>query len=158
MTFFNATRDKLGMYVEQARDTAADLIVVLLKSGSQADGAMADHGTLAAILAGSGNVEADFTGYTRKTFATPTRTQDDALDRVLLGGAAVGTEVVFSWAAATRTVQNNLGRALIAYLPSAGAANTLILPLYAPAITVTTDNNELQVKLAADGFARVRTA
>jgi hypothetical protein len=60
---FNSTRDKLGTLVEQARDTTADLIAVLLQDTTlQTDGALVDHADLAAILA-AGNTEATFTNY-----------------------------------------------------------------------------------------------
>lgn len=155
-THFTATVDKIGHYVEQARDTTADLIVVLLQtSGLQTDGALADHADLAAVLAAT-NDEATFTNYVRKTLATPTRTVDGALDHVLLGGAAVGTALTLTYTAAGGTTNNSLGKVLFCYLPAAGAADSLILPLMATDVAATTNGNDLAITLDANGFARAR--
>lgn len=155
-THFNSTADKIGFYTEQARDTAADLIVVLLQTtGLESDGALCDRADLAAILAAS-NDEATFTNYTRKTLAAPTRTLDNTLDRVLLGGAAVGTTLTLTYTAAGGATNNSLGKVLFCYLPSAGAADSLILPLMATDVTATTNGNALAITLHGDGFARVR--
>lgn len=148
---FNATRDKLGTLVEQARDTTADLIAVLLQDTTlQTDGALVDHADLAAILA-AGNTEATFSNYVRKTLDTPSRTLDNTGDRVLLSVASPIT-----WTAAGGTTNNALRKILYCYLPSSTALDSSILPLMATDITATTQGTDLQITVSADGFAVVR--
>lgn len=150
-TMFTATCDKIGYYVEQARDTSANLMAVLLQSVDvQADADMANHANLAQIF-GAGNVEADFTNYTRRTLSSPSRTVDAVNDRVLLSVASPLT-----WPAAGGTNNDTLARILYCYLPSAASSDTLILPLMCTTINVTTDGNDLVITLAPDGFAVVR--
>lgn len=155
MGTFNATKDQLGYYVTQARDSAAEIIAVLLQdTGLETDGALADHDTLAALLTAT-NDEATFTNYTRLTTSTPSRTVDDTGDRVLLGVASPLT-----WANAgdsTGTgVNNTLGMLLLVYDPDpATSTDSTRLPLSGHNISATTDGNDLVVTLHADGFTRV---
>ena len=153
-TSFNATKDKLGFFVEEAAGSAGDIQLVLLQAADlQADAVIADHATLAALLAA--NDEATFTNYTRKTLATPTRTVDNTGDRVLLGGAAPGTAVQVTWAEAGGAVNNTLGAVVFVYVPAGAADDTTVLPLMATTISASTDGNDLVLTLHDDGFARV---
>lgn len=148
-TAFTATADSIGWYVTQARDTTADLIAVLLQSGGQTDGALADHATLAAILAG-GNTECDFTNYARKVLAGPARSVDAAGDRVLLTVTSPIT-----WVGAGGANNDAVARILYCYKPDAASVDSAVLPLMATDISATTNGNDLQVTVHADGFATV---
>lgn len=152
-TAFNATKDKIGFYVADAAGTGADILMVLLQSsGLDADDVMADFATLAAVL--GGNSEATFTNYVRKTLAAPTRTVDNTGNRVLLGGAAVGTPLAVKWTLAGGVTNNTIGVALFVYAPT-GAPDSSILPLMSIDCSATTDGNDLTLTLHTDGFARV---
>lgn len=156
-THFNATVDLAGYYFQQAASTAADIQVIALKAGGlQADDALADNATLAAILT-AGNVEADFTNYVRKTIAAPTRSAVNATDRTHLGGSAVGTAYTLTWTAAGGATNNQLGKVVLLYVPVPGTSpNSDILPLFAHDITATTDGNDLVITFHADGAVRYR--
>lgn len=150
---FNATKDRIGALVLDAQGSGADILVVLLQSaGLQADGVMRDHATLGSLLAA--NAEATFTNYVRKTLASPTRTVDNTLDRVLLGGAPVGTPLALLYTSAGGTTNNTLAKAVFVYAPTA-AADSAILPLMAIPISAATDGNNITLTLHTDGFARV---
>lgn len=147
-TAFTATQDRIGYLVEQARDTSADLIAVLLKSGGESKGALAGRATLAAVLTGTS--EADFTNYDPITLSGPTRSVDTSADRVLLT-----VDSPITWLNAGGTIDNTLAYILYCYSPAAGSTNAQILPLMATSISATTNGNDLQVTVHADGFAVV---
>ena len=153
-TAFNATKDKIGYYVEQAAAESGSIGILLLQE-AQSDSSMADHATVAAVLAASGNTEATFTNYVRKTLADPTRTVDDDADTVYLGGAAPGTEVQIEWTSAGGTTNNTLEKALFYYSPDGADADDDRVPLMATDIAASTDGNDLVLTLHSDGFARV---
>lgn len=156
-TSFNATMDKIGYYVEQA-DAGAGTLGILLLQVAEPDTTLADHDTVAALLTSVGNDEATFSNYVRKTLATPTRTVDDAADRVLLGGADPGTAVQVQWDLAGGVTNNTLVKALFFYDPTGSADDTVRLPLMATDIAASTDGNDLVLTLHTDGFARVTRA
>ena len=156
-TSFNATKDKIGYYVGEAA-AGNGAIGLLLLATAEAEATLADRATLTTLLGAAGTAEATFTGYVRKTLATPTRTVDNAGDRVLLGGGTVGTPVSVTWVDAGGAVNNSIVKVVFFYEPESSPADTNRLPLMATDITATTDGNDLVLTLHADGFARVISA
>ena len=156
-TAFNATKDQIGRYVADASTGGYPEIGLYLMRLSEADATLADRDTLADIwaAAGSVNLEANFTNYVVKLLASPTRTVDDVNNRVLLGGAAVGVGLAITYTAAGGATNNTLVKALWCYIPTSGAATSLILPLMATNVSASTDGNDLVLTLNTDGFARV---
>lgn len=69
-----------GAAAEKVRDGASNVGILLLSTG-EAEAAMSDYDTLAALLAGT-PVEVSDASYSRKTGLTATLTVDDTNDRV----------------------------------------------------------------------------
>jgi hypothetical protein len=157
-TSFTATMDQLGTHWNAAASAGYPEIGLYLLQACEADATLADRATLAAILAAPGNTEATFTGYVSKILPTPTRNVDATANQVLLGAAAVGTGVEVKWTAAGGTTNNTLVKLLYCYVPTAGAATSLILPLCATNLSASTDGNDLVIILHTDGSVRVKNA
>lgn len=157
-TSFTATMDQLGTYWNAAAAAGYPEVGVYLMQAAEADATLADRATLAAIWAAGGNTEATFTNYVVKVLGAPTRTADATGNQVLLGGAAVGTPLSITWTAAGGATNNTLVKVLYAYIPTAGASTSAILPLYATNLAATTDGNDLVIILHADGAVRVKNA
>lgn len=133
-----------GAVAEKVRDSAAGLLVLLLKTGGEADAAIRDRDTVADVLVGS--TEADATGYARKTGLTGTVTVDDTNDRV---DVSVPNQ---TWTGLGGVANNTLARVLTAYQDAANDAGRL--PLTAHDFAVTTDGSDVTVQFAAAGFYR----
>lgn len=147
-TGFTVTADKIGYYVEQAAAGTGTIVARLFKSGGESDGALADRATMAAVKTGS--TECDFTNYVAggKDMASPARSIDATGDRVKLTVASPIT-----WQNAGGATNNTVARIIYAYKPTSGAADSAILPLMSTDISATTNGNDLQVSVHADGFA-----
>jgi hypothetical protein len=130
------------------------LVIVLLKaSGIPAEATLRDFDTLADLLASSAD-EADFTGYARQTVTVGiTVTVDDVNERV------DGDMPDLEWAAATRSVQNSLGKLLVCYDPdTTSGTDSSIIPVTYHNFVVTTDDNALQARISTAGFVRAAAA
>lgn len=138
------------------------LVLVLLKStGLEAESALRDHDTLAAILAAA-NDECDATSYARKVItASVTVTPDDTNNRTdgdfpdqtftALGNTAT--------AAGSGAGNNVLGAAIVCYDPdTTGGSDSDIIPLAVYELTASTDGTDLVLQLNAAGFARAAAA
>lgn len=147
-TAFTATADKIGYYVELAAGGTGSIVAYLFKAGGESDGALSDRATLAAVK--TTNTECDFTNYTSATLGSPARSVDSTGDRVRLTATSPIT-----WTAAGGAVNNTIARIIYCYRPAGSPANTLILPLMSTDISATTNGNDLQVTLHADGWAVV---
>jgi hypothetical protein len=146
----------LGVWRQYLTLPAANdaLIVVLLKaSGLPTEGVLRDFDTLADLLASSAD-EADFTGYARQTVtAGITVTVDDANERV------DGDMPDIEWAAATRSVNNSLGKLLVCYDgDTTSGTDTSIIPVTYHNFVVTTDDNALLARISSAGFVRAVAA
>lgn len=144
---FNIAKGRAGYFTTLP---AADdsLIVVLLKSaGLEADDTLNNHDDLAALLAAT-NDEADFTNYVRKTLATVVLTVDDTNNR------ADGDAADFIYTSAGGAANNTVAKAIICYKPTAGSADSAIIPLTYHDCTFTTDGTDQTVQLATAGFYR----
>lgn len=145
---FNVAKGKIAHYA--ALPAANDaLVAVLLKSaGLESDAALADHDTLAALLAASSD-EADFTGYSRRTLANVTISVDDVNDRVDIDADDL------SWNPAGGAANNTLGKLVVCYDPdTTGGTDADLIPLTAHDVSVTTDGSTLTIAFPAGGFAR----
>lgn len=155
-TAFTATQDQLGTYWNNAATGGYPEIGVYLMQASELDATLADRATLAAIWAAGGNTEATFTNYVAKVLAAPTRTVDAATNRVYLGGAALGTPLPIVWANAGGATNNTIVKILYCYVPTSGAATSLILPLYASTVTAPTNGLDLVINVPGDGIVNLR--
>lgn len=155
-TLFTATQDQLGTYWNNAASAGYPEIGIYLMQASELDATLGDRATLAAIWAAGGNTEATFTGYVSKVLATPTRTVDAATNRVYLGGAAFGTPLPIVWSAAGGATNNTVVKILYCYVPTSGAATSLILPLVAATVTAPTNGLDLVINVPAEGITYVK--
>lgn len=114
---------KWRAYLEGAYG-AGSVGILILKS-AQADGTLRTHNTVAALLAASGNTEADWstgTAYARKTGITPTVTQGTAL--------VDGDIPDQTWtAASTAAAPQQLAKAIAYWRFTANTADTASVPL-----------------------------
>lgn len=148
----------IGSYWETARDTAADIGVLLLQSpGLEAEGVLADRDSVAAILAGP-NDEATFTNYARKILPTVTVVRDDTVNSITL--TLAGTPPFhLLWADAGGAVNNELGRVVYYFDPTPGASTDAQLRhLVSAPLTTVTDGSTLMITIDDAGIARADNA
>ena len=131
-----------GAAPEKVRDSAANVLVLLLKSGGENDTAIKDRDTVADVLAGS--TEADATNYARKTGLTGTVTVDDTNDWVTV---SVPNQ---TWTGLGGATNNTIARALTAYQDAAADASRV--PLTSHDFPMTTDGSDVTLQWAAGGF------
>lgn len=144
---FNAARGRTAYYADIPDASGAWIAVLIQASGMEADAAMADHDTLAALLAA--NTEATFTNYSRQTLTTVTPTVDDTNDVVDIDC----DDVTFSSAGGASN--NTLGKVVFCYDPdTTGGTDADIIPQYAWEYSVTTDGSTLLIQPPTGGFAR----
>lgn len=137
-----------------AKGTAAQLVadnpnalVALLLRVQEADDTLADHDTVAAMLAAD-NTEADFTNYTRKTGITGTVTVDDTGDEVALD---IPDQV---WEGAGGATNNVLVKLVVAV--QTGGTDSTLIPLTHHNFQVSTDGAALRAKFNAEGFYKIQ--
>lgn len=146
---FNIAKGRVAHYASQVGTGNAALVLVLLQSaGLEADATLADHDTLAAVLAGASD-EATFTNYARKTVTSAQVTVDDTNSRVDVDIADQ------TWASAGGAVNNTLAKLLVCYdADTTGGTDSAIVPLTFHDFAATTDGNDLTATIAAAGFFR----
>lgn len=141
---FNIARGMIRYYCGLPAASDSLILVLLKQSGLQVDSTLADHDTLSVLLAAS-NDECDFTNYARKTI-TPTITVNDSSDLA---------DITFSqqtWSSAGGTTDNNIGAALLCYVPSSGAADSAIIPLTKHDFVRATVGTDLLLDVQSPGF------
>lgn len=121
-------------------------IVVLLLKAVESDDALQDHNDLSALLGASGNTEADFTNYARKTGVSETRTQDDTNNRVDID---IPDQ---TWSSAGNGTNNTLVKLVVGV--QTGSTDADIIPLTAQDFSVTTDGSDLTAQVDSNGFYR----
>lgn len=133
----------LGAIAEKVRD-GADLVVVLLKE-AEADADLRKHATLDDVLSASGNTEADFTDYARKTISNGnvTLTEASSGDQV---DVAIGNQV---WSDAGGATNNTTAKLLIC---EDGTDDTDRVFLAGRDFVATTDGTDLTAVAHEDGF------
>jgi len=146
---FNIAKGTIGYYAGLPAANDALIVVLLKSSGLEADAVLKDYDTLQALLAAA-NDEADFTNYTRKTLASVTNTVDDTNDRRDIDCAD------FTYTAAGGATNNTCSKLLVCYDPdTTGGTDADIIPLLAYDISLTTDGNDVNVTVHANGLLRV---
>ena len=145
-----------GYYWQLAQDTAADIGVLLLQAaGLEPEGTLADHATVASILA-STNDEAAFPGYTRKTFPDPVQTVDTATNQLVLTSGAA-PPIVLTWSAAP--AGSTLGKVILYYDPAPGSStDAQKIHLWGGSINIVTDGSQPTVTIPPSGIATARNA
>lgn len=134
-----------GAVAEMVRDSAADVLILLLKA-SVADATAIDYDTVAAVLGDGSTTEADFSNYARKTGLTGSITVDDSNDRV---DVDVPDQ---TWSSAGNGSNNTLTDAVIAY--ENAAADATRIPCTQQDFAVTTDGSDLTLEVNSAGFYR----
>jgi hypothetical protein len=130
-----------GAAAEKARDDPTKFGILLIKV-AESDAALKDRTTVADIL--TGNTEANFTNYTRKTGITATLTVDMPNDDVTLDMPDQ------TWSAAGGALNNTLAK-LIIYYDEGGTDGTRV-PISAHDFVVTTDGSDVVAQVNAAGF------
>lgn len=146
---FNVAKAKIGYYADQVGVGNAAFVVLLLKlSGLEGDTTIADHDTVAALLAAA-NDECDFTNYARKTITSVTPTVNDTDNRFELDAAD------FSWASAGGATNNTIGALVIAFdADTTAGTDTNLIPLMKFDATGTTDGTTYTAVVNASGLFR----
>lgn len=132
-----------GAVAEKVRDSAANLLILLLKT-AESDATLKRRATVAAVL--GANTEADFTNYARKTGLTGTVTVDNTNDRVDVDVADQ------TWTSAGGGANNTLAKLIVAY--EEAAADATRVPLTGQDFVVTTDGSDLTAQINSAGFFR----
>lgn len=139
---FNAAKGRFVHYATLPAASDALVAVLLEASGLEADAALKDHDTLAALLAGTSTEQ---TTMGRKTLANVAVTVDDTGD-----DASFDCDDLTYTAAAG----NAVGKLVVCYDPDTGAGDdTTLIPLTAHSLDVTPDGNDVEVQIHADGVA-----
>lgn len=144
---FNTAKGKAAYYAGLPAANDAVVAVLLVAAGLEADGALRDHDTLAAILAAT-NDEATFAGYARQTVTGITVTVDDAGDTVTVDFDTV------SW---SPTSGQSLGKVVFAYDPdTTGGTDADLIPLWADDYVLDTPSSgSISYVPHADGLYEV---
>jgi hypothetical protein len=142
---FNISLGKSAYYAGLPAASDSLIAVLLASSGLVSDATMRDYDTLAALLAGASD-EATFTGYSRNTLTGVNVTVDDTNDRVDIDCDDT------NW---SPTTAQALGKIVICYVPSSGAADSSIVPLFADDFSLTTPTSgTVTYQVASGGFLR----
>jgi hypothetical protein len=152
---FNISKGRVVEFynrIESNDPTNAAFIIVLLKA-NETETALLDHDNLSLLLAATGNTEADFTSYARKTLtdtelaALPA--PDDSSDRYDID---IPDQ---TWSPAGGATNNTLTKFLVCYdSDTTGGTDTNILPVTHHDFAVTTDGSDLTAQINAAGFFR----
>lgn len=122
----------------------SSLCLVALQA-NEADGTLQTRTTLAALLAASGNTEANFTNYGR-IFVTTGVTVTIASHVTTL------TCPNQTWANAGGATNNTLTKIIVCYKPSSGAADSAIIPLGQFDFSAVTDTSNLTAQVNVNGL------
>jgi hypothetical protein len=138
----NERADWLGYYASMPGASDSWSLVLLKEGGLPTDDVLADYDTLDQLLLGTAD-EADFVNYQRKPLTAITRTVQDTPNNVLLSMA----DQKWTQAGSGTGGQNNvLRKAVFCYVPTTGAPDTTVLPLFGLDILATTDGNDMTVR------------
>lgn len=134
---FNISKGKWAYLSTLPLGTDALEIVLLKSAGLVADTTMRDYTDLASILAGASD-EADFTNYTRKVISSGiTVATSQASDNTTM------TMSPWTWTAAGGATNNSLGKLLVIYRTTSGAADSAKTPLTYHDFVATTTGSDL---------------
>ena len=147
---FNISKGRWVHYCSQVGTGNAALVIVLLQlTGLQSDDTLADHDTLATLLAAS-NDEATFTGYgPRKVVTASPVVIDDVNNRVDVDFADQ------TWDPAGGAVNNDLGKLLVCFdADTTAGTDAAIIPISYHDFAEITTGSAITAQIAAAGFAR----
>ena len=131
-----------GRAIELIQNNTDSLQIVLLKE-NEAEADLIDHQSLDAVLGASGNTEADFNNYSRKTGLSETITFDTTNEKQVLDVPDV------TWDSAGGNTSNDLTKAILAV--QTGADDTTLIPIAHYDFPVRTDGSDLTLKINSDG-------
>lgn len=126
------------------------LVIVLLKSGGEADSGLIQRDTLADVL--SASTECDFTNYARKTLTdsdisasvvddTNSRREADLADQ--------------TWTSAGGATNNTVAKLLVCYDPdTTGGTDSSIIPLVAMDFAIMTNGTDITAQVNSAGYFR----
>lgn len=134
-----------GAAAELVRNNPNSLVMILLQA-NEVDTTLETYTDVATLLAATGNTEATFTNYARKTTLVETINVDNTNHWVLL---SIPQQTFTS---AGGTTNNTLTKILIA-VQTATAGDAGLIPLTAHDYSVTTDGqNDLVIDFSVNGF------
>ena len=137
---FNIAR---GSVAEKVRDGASAVGILLLQA-NETEADLVDHDTIASLLGATGNTEANFTNYQRKTSITATLTVDDVNNKASID---IPDQ---TWTSAGGTTNNTLTKLIVFY--DEGGTDSTRVPLLHFDFSVTTDGTDLTAKINAAGL------
>ena len=132
-----------GSIPEKVRNGDSAIGVLLLKA-ALADSDLVAFDDLEALLADSGNTEADFTNYARKTSITATLNVDDSNNIVSVNMPDQ------TWTNAGGTTNNDLAKLVIFY--DEGGTDATRVPLTHHDFTESTGGGDLTAVIDSSGF------
>lgn len=132
-----------GAVAEWARDHSGDFGILLLKE-AEADGDLRQHETVEDMLDASGNTEADFTNYDRKTGLDATATVDQGDNEVWVDMEDV------TWDDAGGSTDNDLAK-LVVFWDDGGSDDTRYLVTHHD-FKVGTGGGDLTAQISSDGI------
>jgi hypothetical protein len=144
---FNAVKGQVATLCALPASTDSLIVVCLKTSGLETDATLKDYASLSLLLAGASD-EATFTNYARKTLTSVTVTVDNTNDWVDISSAG------YTFTAAGGVDSTAVSKTLICYVPSTGAADSAILPLFAFDTVFTPDTTDQAFTVTPPGFAR----
>src|SRR5262245_30919172 len=146
---FNIAKGYVSYYATLPAAADALQLVLLKTAGLEADDTLNNYTTLTLLLAGASD-EADFTGYSRKTLASPVATIDNGNNWVTIDAndATAYTN--------TGGASQAISKALVVYDPDTGVVDdTVVIPLVYLDCVVTFDVGvATTVSLNTAGFYR----
>lgn len=137
--------------IESNDPTNSAFVAILLKA-AESDATLRDYDTFATLIAATGNTEADFTNYTRKTitdtdlaaFPSP----DDTNDRYDVDMPDI------TWSSAGGASNNTLVKLILCYTPDSTASPISLIPVAHYDFSITTNGGDITAQINAAGFYR----
>jgi hypothetical protein len=135
----------MGKAAQLVQDNTNSLVMILMQA-VEADATLRTYANLSTLLAATGNTEATFTGYARKTGLAETVTVDTTAHSVKI------TMPNQTFTAAGGAVNNTLVKVILA-VQTATAGDTGLIPLTAHDYSATTNGtNDLVINIPTTGF------
>lgn len=144
----NQALGRIRTFAELGAANDAIVFALIKASGLEADAAIRDHDTLAAVFAAA-NDECDATDYVRKSITSATVTVDDTNERVDIDVADQ------TWTGLGGATNNTIGALVAGYDgDTTSGSDTDIIPISFHTFSVTTDNSDVTAQVAAAGLLR----
>ena len=151
---FNIARGRVNELFKRVEDndpTNSAIVVVLLRV-VEADATLQDYDDLGAILAASGNTEADFTNYARKVLDDSDISGPTVDDTNNWSGVTMPLQ---TWTSAGGAANNTLVKLLVCYdSDTTAGTDANIVPLTFHDYAETTDGSDLIAQPSATGLYR----